>query len=134
MVVELSSFAGLHLTQMGAEHAALVPLVMSLRADGYAITIVLYAISSLAFTTLLARSRYVPRALPLFGIVAMAGVLVATLLAIAFPGDFTQGLAAAASGGAMLFQIAIGAWLATRGVLRPRPRRPVAFGDLDGPG
>ena len=118
----LQAFAALTLLGGGAYLSAIGPdrlqalACASLRVHGagFNVGFVFLGLGSALFSYLWLRSRYVPRALPVLGIVASLLLTVVTLATMVFPGLAAVGIAYMLPMG--LYEITLGFWLALRGL------------------
>jgi hypothetical protein len=103
--------------------AALARLATSAGGDQYYLGLLFWSLSATATSWLWLKSRYIPRALAAFGLVASAWCVLCTIIYISAPAFadivnlwwFDSPLA--------LFEIALSVWLVARGLGRNQPRR-----------
>ncbi len=127
-VVTLSSLSMLFLSS-GAEYLnaleasqlqAFAMLTVWLDGAGFIVSAIFLGLGSAAFSYLLFESRYVPRALAGFGVLASLLATVCGLMTILFPAFAT--VAAAGLLPILVYEIALGLWLLVKGVrIRPIP-------------
>lgn len=96
-----------------AQLQSLVQLFNDSHDVGYTIGMLFLALGCMGFSFLLVRSRYVPKLLAVFGLMAYAAMFVGCLITIVFP-EAPFGLAFYMPAG--IYEIAIGLWLLIRGV------------------
>jgi hypothetical protein len=103
-----------------AQVQELAGLVFDTRMTLAAVPMLFLGLDFTVFLTLLHKSGFVPRRLAGFGVLSYALILVYALLTLLFPGVaailVVQSLCWAPS---CLFELAIGAWLLTKGVANP---------------
>jgi len=101
---------------------ALAQLFLAVEADGYRIGGVFFGLGSTVFAYLWLKSRYVPRILAAWGIIASLVPVVVPMSYMLFPRLETAWgpLRRARSGGPIvIFEIALGVWLLLRGIRTP---------------
>jgi hypothetical protein len=99
---------------------ALVEALLTARAVGFDVAVFFLCLGTIVNCRLLYTSRYVPRALAGFGIVAFAIMLVGTVVGLLLPQSKDLTMIGWAPG--ILFEVAIGVWLLLKGI----PAAPVA--------
>ena len=97
-----------------AQAAALIDLLLKVRAVGMDYLLVLMCLGAIPFCWLFYTSRYVPRRLSGFGIACYALILLGSLTNILTPRYASWTMLAFAPG--TLFELTIGGWLLLRGV------------------
>ena len=127
-VIALGNFTALLLVNNptapgGAEAGPLQMLVgqfLNMRMTMAAIPMLFLGLNFTVFLSLLYQSKYVPRLLAGFGVLAYASILVYALLTLMFPHAAAnlvlQSMAWAPS---CVFELGIGSWLLTKGIRRP---------------
>jgi len=102
-----------YLSAFGAEQRqALVSLLLDVNSAAISIVFVFLSLGSIVYCYLFYRSRYIPRVLAVFGILAFAITLVGTFAGILYPNDALMMFGAPA----ILFEITIGLWLWIKGI------------------
>ena len=100
------------------ELQALAYTFLRVHGTGFTVGFVFLGLGSTVFSYLLLKSRYIPRALAVLGIVASLVLAVATLAILAFPGlTAVLGLAYMAPMG--VFEFTLGFWLLIKGLRTP---------------
>lgn len=98
----------------GAEVAALIDLLLTVRTAGMDFLLVILCVGAILFCYLFYRSRYIPRLLSGFGIACYALIFLGSLTNIITPRYADWTVLAFVPG--TLFEIAIGGWLLFKGV------------------
>jgi hypothetical protein len=127
-VITVSSFSMLFLTS-GAEYLkgiesnqlqAFAMWTIWLYGAGFTVSPIFLGLGSAAFSYLLFKSRYVPRALAAFGVCSSLLAVPSALLTIVFP-DFAT-IAIAGLLPILIYEITLGLWLLIRGArIQPSP-------------
>ena len=94
---------------------ALVELLLGVRSAGLDILTVFLCLGTIVFCYLFFRSRYIPRALSVWGMLAFLLMLVVTFVGILVP-SFPSMIQTISVIPVALFEVAIGLWLLIRGV------------------
>jgi len=97
---------------------ALASLYIGTQGDEFSIGLAYYALGSTVFCYLLLKSRYVPRLLAWWGLLASFIALISTFAIIIFPG--AAGIAPGCYAPVGIFEIVTGAWLLIAGISTPR--------------
>jgi hypothetical protein len=97
---------------------ALANLYIGTQGNEFIIGLVYYSLGSTLFCYLLLKSRYVPRILAWWGLVASFVALVSTLVIIVFPG--ADGIAPGCYAPVGIFEIVTGFWLLIAGIRVPQ--------------
>jgi len=92
--------------------------VILAQGDEFSIGLAYYALGSTVFCYLLLKSRYVPRLLAWWGLLASFIALISTFAIIIFPG--AAGIAPGCYAPVGIFEIVTGAWLLIAGISTPR--------------
>ena len=93
---------------------SLARLALGMRGAGYNIGLILFSLGSTVFSYLLLKSRYVPRALALWGVFSSLLVLTSAFWAIVFPGSARAPLLASYAA-LFIYEVTLGFWLLLKG-------------------
>ncbi|MFZ5670320.1 MAG: DUF4386 domain-containing protein [Pseudomonadota bacterium] len=100
-----------------AEVSALARLLYGLQSDIMRVGWVCLGLGSAAFALVLLKSRYAPRALALWGVVASLALAAGPVVNMILPGTVPM---AAYMGPMFFYEVPLGLWLVLRGVRPPR--------------
>lgn len=122
LTVALADLAVLRVLAGGASQSmAAAPIAA--HGDAYGIGLVFAGIGSALFSYLWYRSRYIPRPLAAFGLVASVLIAARAFVAIINP-DVARVVSVAYYGGPIfVFELTMGIWLLTAGLRPPSPNR-----------
>jgi hypothetical protein len=124
IVAALNDFSVLRLLAGGsylatvnsAELAALARVSMAAHNSAYGVALLLFGFGSPVFCYLWLKSRYIPRALAAFGLIASVWIGICSFAFIVFP-DLMRIISIGYYGGPIfLFELTIGLWLIVKGI------------------
>lgn len=125
----LSGSAWLGAFEDGQLHA-LARLSLNAQGFGMNIAFVLTGLGSAVFAYVLLKSRYVPKAIAVWGIFASLTLAIVTLAVMVFPGIW-DAIGMAYMGPMGIYEVGLGVWLIVRGIREPGidpPARTLAAG------
>ena len=96
---------------------SLVTLALNMQGLGMNVGFILLGLGSAVFAYLLLKSRYIPKALAVWGIFSSLVLAIATLAIIVFPGFGIMGLAYMMPMG--IYEVGLGLWLLVKGIRVP---------------
>lgn len=124
VIVTLNDMAVLRILS-GANHlqafepdvlAGMARLAISAHSDAYRTALLFFGLGSSVFAYLWLKSRYIPKALALLGLIASALVAVCMFVFIIFPALARVVTVEYFAGPIFLFEVTIGLWLLTKGL------------------